>query len=253
MKLTFLGAGDGFSVRQGHNSALIEFGGTNLCIDFPESNHAALHELGMELNRVENVFVSHLHEDHINGLQKLAFYHGVYPLKGKPRLFVHEELLDDLWDALRHGLSYSMRGPKVLSDFFEVVAVQDAFEIEGTRFELVRTVHIPGMTSFGLLCEPYFYFSGDTRFDLGQIEEAASKAGILFYECHMQPYQLPSHTSLEELLTLPEEIRRKMVLMHYIDDYLDGQRREAFHASGSLRLAELLQAYELEANPVQAT
>ncbi|AFC29525.1 beta-lactamase domain-containing protein [Paenibacillus mucilaginosus 3016] len=244
MKLTFLGAGDGFSVGQGHNSALLEFGGTNLCIDFPESNHAALHKLGLELNRVENVFVTHLHEDHINGLQKLAFYHGVYPLKGKPRLFVHEELLGDLWDALRHGLAYSTRGPKELSDFFEVVPVQEAFELEGQRFELVRTVHIPGMISFGLLCAPYFYFSGDTRFDLGQIEEAAAKAKVLFYECHMQPYNLPSHTSLDELLTLPEELQRRTVLMHYLDDYLDAEKREAFHNAHALRLAELLQAYE---------
>lgn len=244
MKMTFLGCGDGFSVEQGHNSALLAFAGTNLCIDFPESNHGGLHQLGMKLNEVEQIFVTHLHEDHVNGLQKLALFHRVYPRKGKPRLYVPTGLRDDLWQILRHGLELTTRGRRSLEDYFDVVCVEETFEIAGVRFELNQTQHVPEMLSYGLLCKPYFYFSGDTRMDEPFIREAAEEVQTIFHECHMQDDQLPSHTSLDELLTLPEAIQEKILLMHYVDDYVQKDERDEFHGGQKLRLAEPLRAYE---------
>ncbi|MDD9269746.1 MBL fold metallo-hydrolase [Paenibacillus sp. GCM10023248] len=241
--MTFLGCGDGFSVEQGHNSALLAFGGTNLCIDFPESNHGGLHQLGMKLNEVEHIFVTHLHEDHVNGLQKLGLYHRVYPGKTKPRLYVPTGLLSDLWQIMRHGLELTTRGKRSLEDYFDVVCVEDSFEIAGERFELVRTQHVPDMLSYGLLCRPYFYFSGDTRLDEPFLREIAGSVQTIFHECHMQDDQLPSHTSLDELLTLPESMQEKMLLMHYVDDYVQPQARDRFHEGRKLRLAEPLRTY----------
>ena len=74
MKITFLGTGDMFSVEQYHNSMLAEFGGTHLVIDFPESNARALKEYGFPMTDIHNVFITHLHEDHINGVQMLGYY-----------------------------------------------------------------------------------------------------------------------------------------------------------------------------------
>lgn len=244
MKLRFLGCGDGFSVEQGHNSALLTFADTNLCIDFPESNHASLHQMGMKLNEVEHIFVTHLHEDHINGLSKLALFHRVYPGKAKPKLYVPTGLRDDLWQVLRHGLELTTRGKRVFEDYFDVACVDEAFEIAGMRFELIRTQHVPDMLSYGLLCKPYFYFSGDTRLDETYISTVAGEVQTIFHECHMQEDQLPSHTSLEEILTLPESIQEKMLLMHYVDDYVLADARDLFHGKQKLRLAEPLRVYE---------
>ena len=204
MKVTFLGCGDGFSLEQGHNSALLTFADTNICIDFPESNHLGLHQLGMQLNQVEHIFITHLHEDHINGLQKLALFHRVYPGKEKPKLYVPTGLKEDLWQILRHGLELTTRGKRAFEDYFDVISVENDFEVAGVRFELVRTLHVPDMLSYGLLCKPYFYFSGDTRLDESYITSISSEVQIIYHECHMQDDQLPSHTSLEELLTLSE-------------------------------------------------
>ncbi|UJF31881.1 MBL fold metallo-hydrolase [Paenibacillus hexagrammi] len=243
MKLTFLGCGDGFSVLQGHNSALIQLDRTNLAIDFPESNHLSLHQLGMKLNDVRNIFITHLHEDHINGLQKLALFHRVYPAAQKPRLFVPTGLVDDLWQCLRHGLELTTRGKRVLEDYFEVVPVETCFEIAGVEFELVKTLHVPGMLSYGLLCKPYFYFSGDTVLDAAYLQSISGSVERIFYECHMQDDVLPSHTSLEEIKSLPADIQKKSVLMHYVDDYLEGKAREKFHSRELPRLAEPLASY----------
>jgi ribonuclease BN (tRNA processing enzyme) len=244
MKLTFLGCGDGFSIEQGHNSALLTFADTNLCIDFPESNHLGLHHLGMKLNQIENIFITHLHEDHVNGLQKLALFHRVYHGKAKPKLYVPTGLKEDLWQILRHGLELTTRGKRVFEDYFEVVCVEYDFEVAGVRFELVRTQHVPDMLSYALLCKPFFYFSGDTRLDEIYITSIADEVQNIYHECHMQDDQLPSHTSLVELMTLPDSIQAKMILMHYVDDYVRQEEREKFHAEHRVRLAEPMRGYE---------
>ncbi|OPH48475.1 MBL fold metallo-hydrolase [Paenibacillus ferrarius] len=246
MKVTFLGCGDGFSLEQGHNSALLTFAGTNLCIDFPESNHLGLHRLGMQLNQIENLFITHLHEDHINGLQKLALFHKVYPGQTKPKLYIPTGLKADLWQCLRHGLELTTRGKREFEDYFDIICVDHEFEIAGIRFELVQTLHVPDMLSYGLLCKPYFYFSGDTRFDESYILSIADEVQTIYYECHLQNDQLPSHTSLEELLTLPVAIQAKMLLMHYVDDYVHAAARDQFHAEYKLRIAEPLRGYDGE-------
>ncbi|MBD0381831.1 MBL fold metallo-hydrolase [Paenibacillus sedimenti] len=244
MLVTFLGCGDGFSVLQGHNSALFEFDETNLCIDFPESNHLGLHRLGMQLNQIENIFITHLHEDHINGLQKLALFHRVYPGKTKPKLFVPAGLKDDLWQCLRHGLELTTRGKLAFEDYFDIVCVEERFMIAGFTFELVQTLHVPEMLSYGIVCKPHFYFSGDTRLEERFILDVAGEVRTIYHECHMQDDHLPSHTSLDELLTLPEAVQEKLILMHYVDDYLDWGTREEFHAKHKVRLAEPLVRYD---------
>ncbi|TXK76756.1 MBL fold metallo-hydrolase [Paenibacillus sp. N3.4] len=244
MRVTFFGCGDGFSVQQGHNSVLLEFEQTNLAIDFPESNHNGLHLMGRQLNEIENLFITHLHEDHINGVQKLALYHRVYPGKAKPKLYVPVGLQEDLWQILRHGLERTTRGTLAFHDYFEIVCVENEFTIAGIRFEMVPTLHIPGMLSYGLLCKPYFYFSGDTRLDERFIQDIADDVQMIYHECHMQEDQLLSHTSLGEILTLPGTIQEKMVLMHYVDDYLSTDLREQFHKEYKVRLAQPLVGYE---------
>jgi ribonuclease BN (tRNA processing enzyme) len=244
MKVTFLGCGDGFSVLQGHNSAILEFEGTNLAIDFPESNHYALHQLGRQLNQIENVFITHLHEDHINGLQKLALFHRVYPGKAKPKLFVPTGLKEDLWQCLRHGLELTTRGTRAFDDYFEIACVEERFTIAGVAFDLVQTLHVPEMLSYGILCKPHFYFSGDTRLDENYVRSIADEVSTIYHECHMQDDQLPSHTSLTELLTLPEAIQEKLILMHFVDDYLEPSIREQFHSRHKVRLAEPLWRYK---------
>lgn len=85
------------------------------------------------------------------------------------------------------------------------------------------------MLSYGLLCKPYFYYSGDTKLDETYLEVVAGEVQTILHECHMQEDQLPSHTSLEELLTLPVSIQEKMLLMHYVDDYVLAGARDQFH------------------------
>jgi ribonuclease BN (tRNA processing enzyme) len=243
MKLTFLGAGDMFAIDQGHNSVLIEFNESNLVIDFPETNFRALRALGKDLTDVRNVFITHLHEDHVNGLQLLGNYARVYS-KNKPNLFVHSSLFDQLWQTLKAGIEPSGVGPKELSDYFNVHIVEDQFEIEGVSFKPIRTHHLPGMISHGLFCTPYFYFSSDCALDKELLLNYGGRVKTIFHECHLQEDVLKSHTSLEEILELPQELRSKVVLMHYEDTYSKPENRRALEERTGLNIAGPLSVYE---------
>lgn len=244
MKVTFLGAGDMFAIDQGHNSVLVEFDNSNLVIDFPETNYRALRALGKDLTDVQNIFITHLHEDHINGLQLLGYYSQVYS-DTKPNLFVHKSLIDQLWQISQPGLEPSRTGAKKLTDYFNVHIVDDQFEIAGIRFEPIQTHHLPGMISHGLLCSPFFYYSSDCALNSELISDLAGQVNTLFHECHLQEAVLKSHTSLEEILSLPQEIQNKIVLMHYEDKYTDSEMRNALEERTGLKVAGPLSEYQL--------
>ncbi|WP_019121922.1 MBL fold metallo-hydrolase [Brevibacillus massiliensis] len=232
MKLTFLGTGDAFSLKLGHTSALLEWGGENLVIDFPATNWPALKRLGRDLQDVKNVFITHLHEDHVNGLQQLAHYRRIVGGQ-KPNLLISRELADELWQTVKAGLAHTTSGPKRLEDYFEVILLDRHFELGGAAFELIPTRHTPGMTSFGLLTEPYFFFTGDTSFDRELLAVHEQRVSRIFHDCHMWELEIPSHTSLAQLQTLPAELQKKLILMHYQDGYASEEaRREAEEQSG---------------------
>jgi ribonuclease BN (tRNA processing enzyme) len=242
MKMTFLGAGDMFSFEQGHNSVLLEFNNTNLIIDFPESNCKQLFKIGMNITDIEHVFITHLHEDHINGLQLLGNYFRVYS-KRKPVLIFAEELYDELWQTLRTGMEPSTTGKKTLEDYFDVRTVGRTFTLNEITFELIKTNHVPGMSTHGILVEPNFYFSGDTALDREFLLTLPMKVKYIFHECHLQEDTLKSHTSLEELLTLPKNIQDKLVLMHYHDQYTSEEERGDLEIKTGLKIAVSLDIY----------
>jgi ribonuclease BN (tRNA processing enzyme) len=244
MKLTFLGAGDMFSFKQGHNSVLLEFDNTNLVIDFPESNCKQLLELGKDITEIEHIFITHLHEDHINGLQLLGNYFRVYS-KRKPVLIFAEELYTELWQTLRTGMEPTTAGKKSLEDYFEVRTVGQSFSIGNQTFKTVKTMHVPGMSTHGLLVEPYFYFSGDTSLDREYLVSLPENVKYIFHECHLQNDTLKSHTSLDELLSLPKNILDKLVLMHYHDQYAVEKERIGLELKTGLKIAAAMSVYSI--------
>ncbi|CAH1196355.1 MBL fold metallo-hydrolase [Paenibacillus sp. JJ-223] len=246
MKVTFLGTGDMFSFEQHHNSMLAEFGGTHLVIDFPESNARALKEYGFPLTDIENVFITHLHEDHINGVQLLGYYSQIVSGR-RPRLYIHEALVDPLWSILSPGMRHTTDGERTLHDYYDIVPLPDGgtFELGGVTFETFRTTHVPGMISNGLLARGYFDYSGDSTLDQDRLIATADEVQLIFHECHMHDLVIKSHTSLQDLQQLPAEIRQKTVLMHYHDEYADAGKRAAFNQAHDLQMAGQLQTFVL--------
>ncbi len=74
MKLTVLGSGTGFpSAKRGGPGYLIETGRVSLLMDLGSGTLAKLHGLGVSLEQVGPILITHLHPDHVAELVSLLF------------------------------------------------------------------------------------------------------------------------------------------------------------------------------------
>lgn len=220
-----VGVGDAFTARYHNACLLLEAGGTRLLVDAPPALARALADLGdrggarVGLDDIDHVLITHLHGDHVGGLEQLLYYRRFVTGK-KACVYAIPEVLHGLWDTrLKGGMEVLLESPHgpsrtmKLEDYCDVVPLEgDATQIGPLAVEHRRTIHhIPTsalrVTAFGRT----FGYSADTAFDPSLIEWL-SKASLFFHETN-----LGVHTPLTSLLGLPEATRAAMRLIHYPD------------------------------------
>ncbi len=157
-------------------------------------------------------------------------------------MIVTEAYQEVLWDrSLRGGLEWNEEEETThrrldFTDYFDPIRPtwiksfpREAFEVDigDIHIELFRTKHVPdnaigwqaSFTSFGLFIDGHVFISMDTRFDAELIEEYAHRSSIMFHDVQFFPKAV--HAPLADLKTLPPEVKAKMHLMHYADNYVD--------------------------------
>jgi hypothetical protein len=231
-RLTFLGSGSAFTVGEDNwqSNMLIESaGGRRLLVDCGSDARLSLAEQGLRAKDIDAVYVSHLHSDHMGGLEWLGFSTFFDPDAGRPMLFAEQNRLIRLWSSSLSG-SMSRSGLATLEDYFEVhpVASEGCFVWEGQRFELTGMLHamdgsVP-LISFGLRFETpsgRHFITSDSRFEPDRHADVYAWADLVFQDCETsytpdgQPARSGIHAHYEDLCTLPDELRRKMWLYHY--------------------------------------
>lgn len=216
-----LGTGSAFSKLYYNNNALLSDGTFTLLIDCGVTAPHALHHLGMSFNDIDAVFITHIHADHVGGLEELAFK-TKFTYKRKMILYITEELAHNLWEHSLKGGLYQEGEISSLEDVFDVRLLQPLKPhsiTEHLTVELLPTKHIPGKPSYSLYMNESIFYSSDMTFDPSLLLHLVQERGCrtIFHECQLSgPGEV--HTTLQELLTLPEEIQRNIYLMHYGDE-----------------------------------
>jgi ribonuclease BN (tRNA processing enzyme) len=232
MKVQFLGVGDQFSLHdQYHSNMVITAGsGAKILVDCGGDVKYSLMESKINPTDIDAVYISHLHADHIGGLEWLALstYFGIENKRLK--LFCEEKLQSKLWNnSLRGGLECIGNKCMELSDYFDChpLAEGGSFDWQGIQFELVKMPHIMGgscnMYSYGLLAgtadkKNSLFISTDTLFQHGLIESIAERASLIFHDCETSAVKSTVHAHYEQLRTLPASVKNKMWLYHYQPD-----------------------------------
>ncbi|WP_438433467.1 MBL fold metallo-hydrolase [Gorillibacterium sp. sgz500922] len=245
LNLRMLGTGGAFSKTYGNNNALFEENGFTLLVDCGITAPQALHDMGVELNAIDAILITHLHGDHVGGLEELTF-RMKYQLGRKPRLILPKALAAPLWEnTLRGGLEYPEDGLTQLSDFYELTLLENrkpAALAPGFLVEALPTRHIPGKPSFSLVLQEKLFYSADMIFDRPLLDEMVHGRGCryLLHECQFTSPGVV-HTTLDELLRLPRDYQEKMYLMHYGDEMEDYAGK-----TGAMRFLQRRVAYEFE-------
>ncbi len=252
MKITILGCGNAFSNYNFNQCFLLEENGRRMLIDYGYQAPAALQNAKIDIKSIDDIFISHLHADHIGGLEQMAFLRYDWANRPRnwdenpdkkyaPRLIGNVKLMDDLWNhSLKGGLE-SMEGfDATLGTYFEPTPIQpnEQWEWQGWKCDLIQQVHVMTgsviMNTFGLIMKKEghktVYFTIDSQHcSPKQVEIFYKKADIIFQDCELSPVQFASgvHANYAQLAGYAEanssklsaEIREKMYLSHYQDFY----------------------------------
>lgn len=235
MKITFLGSGGAFTDYRVnyHNNALVETDAGLVLLDCGFTACQSMRELGIHPSKIHTVLFTHLHGDHASPEQLIweRYYSGPEgrPLFQKTLMAAPGDLLGPLKASLQAYIDiYSDPTGRVRSDGAEtLLQLQHTREIEigGVRFRYFRVPHVTNgiidKAAFGLEIsrgDTRIFWSGDTTFSPRWVREAADMPGNvhIFHECSFLPYFGGTvHTHWEELLTLPDDVRRRITLMHH--------------------------------------
>lgn len=231
LSVRVVGVGDAFTAQYYNACLLVEAGGTRLLIDAPPALARALKDLGrrgagasegaspeIRLDDIDHVLITHLHGDHMGGLEQLLFWRRFVTGK-KATLYAIPDVLAGLWDTrLRGGMDVLMtetgeRHALTLEDYADVVPLEEGeTRVSGISIAWRRTIHHIPTSALRLSAGGRTVgYSADTSFDPGLIGWLA-ESHLFFHETNFG-----IHTPLAKLVELPGDIRERMRLIHYPD------------------------------------
>jgi len=237
MKITFLGSGSAFCMDNWQSNMLIEMGpcdgypnGVKMLFDCGGDIRWSLAEHGLSALDIDAVYVSHLHADHVGGLEYLAFVsYFAKTVRGgmKPRLIGNTQLLKDLWSSsLCGGLNSIQMVDADMSTYFDILPIPNSgtFKVGDHSFKTVQTIHVIADTSFvksfGLMAtlpdgERKVFITSDTQYAPSQLNDFIRSADVVFHDCETAPFPSGVHAHYNDLKELPEDIKGKLWLYHY--------------------------------------
>jgi len=226
-EVVILGVGDTFSEIHRPTALLLISDEFHLAIDCPDMYRAVLRDAGRckgrvyDFTKIDHFLITHVHGDHMNGLEGVAFFKHFVEHK-RVQLLSIPEVHEVIWsERLKGSMRQLWDGTEFRSlsfeDYFAFTPLEWAAATTIGPFKIeVRSTkhHVPTcavrIESNGRMLG----YSCDTAFD-PELIRFLEPANLIFHETNFGP----AHSPYASLAALPEELRQRMRLIHYPDGF----------------------------------
>jgi ribonuclease BN (tRNA processing enzyme) len=212
--LRFLGVGSSQAVELGSASAVIEHDQLPLLmIDCgQEALTAYLARYGQA---PEALFITHVHMDHVAGLERLFYKIFFDPQRrGKVKLYVPAAIVPYLHGRVADYPGAIAEGGANWWDGFQLIPVSRGFWHENFWFDVFPVRHHLPDTAFGLRLQGSLVWTGDTRPIPEMLARFADAGELVAHDCALQGN--PSHSGIDDLeREYPAPLLARCVLYHY--------------------------------------
>ncbi|MFP4300350.1 MAG: MBL fold metallo-hydrolase, partial [Spirulinaceae cyanobacterium] len=148
MKLLFLGSGSAFTTGADNyhsNMLLMSDRGDKLLLDCGSDIRFSLYDSGFSYQDITDIYISHLHADHVGGMEYIGLRCLFDPNCKKPNLYLSKDIASELWErSLSGGMRHIGGDIANLDTYFNVCPInyQDTFVWQDINFKLIRVIHI---------------------------------------------------------------------------------------------------------------
>jgi ribonuclease BN (tRNA processing enzyme) len=237
VKLFVLGVGDTFTEKHVTHALLVEHEGFRLAIDCPDSYRRVLKAARdkqtddtaktlsastLDLFAIDDVLITHVHGDHMNGLEGVGYFKH-FAQKKPLRLHTIAPVKEGLWESrLVSSMGRLWNGQAFRDLTFEDYFAWNELSLTSTTeigpFKIKTRItkhHVPTSALFIEAGKKTLAISSDTAFDPELISEFLAPADVIVHETNYGP----AHTAYADLLTVDADIKKKMRLIHYPDEF----------------------------------
>lgn len=217
MNLNFLGVGSAYNPTAKNTNAYVSIGDTLLLFDCGETAFEKLYTIGL-LNQYNTfiIAITHFHSDHCGSLGSMISYCHCKLHKKVYVMYPNTDICEFLQFT---GVEKSM---------FEYVEKVPKYLQHCLCIKPIKVQHDPMLQCFGYLIKLFtasFFYGGDSVSVPTEILELfkSGKIDTIYQDVTYENAAVSfSHGSLEQLcMDIPEDLRSKVVCMHFDHDFSD--------------------------------